>query len=104
MGKGEMVTVRGNLIPLIRLHQIFSIPTPMTNPWDALIVVVEGDGKNYAILVDQLLEKQEIVIKSLGEKFQGLKGVAGGAILGNGHVGLILDVPQLVQLSEQSVF
>jgi two-component system chemotaxis sensor kinase CheA len=104
MGKGEMVTVRGNLIPLIRLHQIFSIPTPMTNPWDALIVVVEGDGKNYAILVDQLLGKQEIVIKSLGEKFQGLKGVAGGAILGNGHVGLILDVPQLVQLSEQSVF
>lgn len=98
LGKGEMVQVRDHLIPLVRIHRYFELNARHINPWEGIVVVVEADGRPYAVLVDELLGKQEIVIKSLGEKFRNLKGIAGGAILGDGRVGLILDIGQLVQI------
>jgi len=64
-------------------------------------VVAESDGRRKCILVDELVGKQEIVIKSLGEQLKSVKGMAGGAILGDGRVALILDVPGLFEISEQ---
>jgi len=61
-------------------------------------MVVEHDGERRALLVDDILGKQEIVIKSLGPLFQKLNGLAGGTILGDGRVGLILDVAGLFHL------
>jgi two-component system chemotaxis sensor kinase CheA len=62
------------------------------------VVVIEDAGRPVALVVDELLGKQEVVIKSLGETFAGARGVAGGAILGDGRVGLIIDAPGLISL------
>ena len=59
---------------------------------DALLIVAESDKRLFCVMVDELLGKQEVVIKSLGSMFEGVQGVAGGAILGDGRVGLILDL------------
>ena len=94
----EMVMVRGRLIPLLRLADHFEVPGALTNPAEGLVVVVESNGQARCLLVDHLLGKQEVVIKSLGETFKHARSLAGAAILGDGKVGLILNVDSLVRL------
>ena len=96
-GRGELVNVRGHFIPLLRLHELFDVEPEFRRIEDGVLVVVEFGRMTRCILADRLLGKQEIVIKSLGETFQDNRLVAGGAILGNGRVGLILNVANLVQ-------
>lgn len=96
-GKGEVLDLRGRLVPVHRLHQRFGIPHQAENPWDGIVVIVEHSGKVSALLVDEMVSKQEVVIKNLGAFMQGLPGVAGGAILGDGNIALILDPGSLLQ-------
>jgi two-component system chemotaxis sensor kinase CheA len=91
-GRHEMALVRGNLLPIIRLHRRFQIPSTTVDPCQGLLVVAECDGPRFCLLVDDLVGKQEVVIKSLGETFKDVSGLAGCAILGDGRVGLILDM------------
>ena len=91
-GRSEMALVRGELLPVVRLDRRFGIDGARQNPAEALFVVVENQGKRFCLLVDEMLGKQEVVIKSLGETFRQVSGISGGAILGDGRVGLILDV------------
>ncbi len=92
---GEMVLVRGSLLPILRLHSRFGLEARSEDPAGGVLVVVESTQRNYCILVDELIGKQEVVIKSLGETFRNVPGIAGGSILGDGRVGLILDVEAL---------
>ena len=94
-GREEMAMVRGALLPLIRLHQRFGVTPRFENPWESLLIVSENGGKQFCLMVDELIGKQEVVIKSLGETMRNIPGVAGGAILGDGRVGLILDLEGL---------
>lgn len=96
--RGEMVNVRGRLSPLLRLYDHFGVKPESPNPTEGILVVIEADGADRCILVDRLLGKQEVVIKSLGETFKQNPALAGAAILGDGRVGLILDVNALVKL------
>jgi len=98
--RGEMIKIRESLHPLVRLHELFGFEPRRRDPWEAIVVVVESDGHRKCILVDELLGKQEVVIKSLGSSLRNTKGMAGGAILPDGRVGLILDMPGLFELSE----
>jgi two-component system chemotaxis sensor kinase CheA len=91
-GRDEMVTVRGRLLPVVRLHRRFKLQPRSEDPTECLLLVAETVGKQFCLMVDDLIGKQEVVIKSLGEALKNVPGVAGGAILGDGHVGLILDV------------
>ncbi len=92
-GKGEMVKDRGSLIPLIRLNRIYGSSTEeKTSMKDSLVVVVESKDEKRALLIDELLDKDEYVIKSLGSTLKNVEGLAGGAILADGRVGLILDI------------
>jgi two-component system chemotaxis sensor kinase CheA len=93
-----MIKVRDALMPLVSLAALFGVDTTVTDPTEATAVVIEDDGRPLALLVDQLLGKQEVVIKSLGDSFAHVKGVAGGAILGDGRIGLILDAGGIVSL------
>ncbi len=93
----EMVLIRGGLLPVVRLHRRFSIGALARELTDGVLVVAESGEKRFCLAVDQLLGKQEVVIKNLGEMFKRIPGVAGGAILGDGRVGLILDVDGLFQ-------
>ena len=96
-GKGEVLDHRGRMLPLHRLHRHFGIPADSQNPWEGIVVIVEHAGRVSALLVDQMVSKQEVVIKNLGAFMQGLPGVAGGAILGDGNIALILDPASLLQ-------
>jgi two-component system, chemotaxis family, sensor kinase CheA len=91
-GRAEMAMVRGELLPIVRLDRRFGIEGARQNPAEALFVVVEAQGRRFCLLVDEMLGKQEVVIKSLGDTFRQVSGISGGAILGDGRVGLILDV------------
>ncbi len=97
-GQGELIRVREQLVPLVRLHRLFAINGADVQPDQALVLVVEHEGESRALLVDEILDKQEVVIKSLGLAFQNLRGVAGGTILGDGRVGLILELGGIFQM------
>lgn len=97
--RGELINVRGNLLPMVRLHNLYNVKPKKTDPWEALILIVEGEGQRCGILVDDLIGQQQIVIKSLGEQFHNVKGVSGSAILGDGRVGLILDVGGIMSIA-----
>jgi two-component system, chemotaxis family, sensor kinase CheA len=99
-GREEMAMVRGALLPLIRLHQRFQVQPRFDKPWESLLIVSESGGKQFCLMVDELIGKQEVVIKSLGESMRNIPGVAGGAILGDGLVGLILDLEGLFGASD----
>jgi len=100
--RAQVIKVRNQLLPLVKLHQLFGIAATYTDPCDSLVVVAV-DGLNRCCLqVDSLLGQQQVVIKSLGDFFGSLKGVSGGAIMGDGNVSLILDVPGLIQLAVNS--
>jgi two-component system chemotaxis sensor kinase CheA len=96
-GRGEVVAVRGRLMPLLRLSRHFGIPTTVADPTQGIVVVAEAGQESRCLLVDALLGKQEVVIKSLGETFPTGRGFAGAAILADGRVGLILDTNALVR-------
>ncbi len=100
--KGEMILSRGSLIPLIRLDQIFSVKGDAEKPWEGLVVTVENDGEQRCLLLDELLGKEEVVIKSIGQYMKSIKGIAGGAILGDGRVGLILDISGIFDIANGS--
>ncbi len=97
-GRGEMVHVRGRLTPMLRLGDHLHIPVNAVDPTQGIVVVVEAGQDSRCLLVDELIGKQEVVIKSLGEMFHNQTAFAGAAILGDGRVGLILDIHALVKL------
>jgi len=97
-GRGEMIEARGKLRPLLRLHAHLAIEPGPAVADERIAVLVESGGQSRCVLVDRLLGKQEVVIKSLGETFCRNRHVAGAAILRDGHVALILDPYALVCL------
>lgn len=100
-GRGEVVSVRGRQTPLLRLGHYLGTASRAVKPEDGIIVVVESGDAARGLLVDELIGKQEVVIKSLGRAFRQQNLLAGGAVLGDGWVGLILDVDTLVQMPYQ---
>jgi len=98
--RGEMVMVQGGLLPLVRLYKLFGAVPTTEDPTQSLLVIVEEDGKRCCLLVDELLGQQQVVIKSLGDGLGRVKGVSGGAIMGDGRVSLILDIAGLIKLAQ----
>ena len=98
-GRGELVTVRGEFLPLVRLYEIFDLPTERTDPTKALVVIIEAVGKRFGVLVDDILGEQQAVIKSLEQNYKKMEGVAGATILGDGRVSLILDIHGLEKMA-----
>jgi two-component system chemotaxis sensor kinase CheA len=101
-GEAETVTIRGQVLPLLRLHRLFGIVPRTADPTQGLVVIVEHHGRHIALFVDELLGQQQVVIKSLETNFTKVEGVAGATILGDGSVALILDVPGLLGLNHQA--
>jgi two-component system, chemotaxis family, sensor kinase CheA len=96
----EVIMIRDKALPLLRLHRIFGVRPKSEDPTQGLVVIVEYEGRQAALFVDELLAQQQVVIKSLETNFSKIEGVAGATILGDGRVALILDVPGLVALSK----
>lgn len=90
--RAEIVAIRDRLLPVIRLYERFGLEPRSRNPEECVLVCADVDGACFCLMVDDLIGKQEVVIKSLGPVFSKVGGVAGGAILGDGKIGLILDL------------
>ena len=106
-GEGEMLKVRDSLVPLIRLDKLLSLngngaaKETDTAPWERLVVVVENQQRTCCLLINELLGQEEVVIKTLGETFQDVKGIAGGAIMGDGRISLILDIAGILDITSE---
>ena len=82
-----------------RLHELLKINTQVTSASKGLLVIVEEQHRKFALLVDELLGQQQVVIKNLETNFRKVPGVAGATILGNGRVAFILDINGICTLS-----
>ena len=98
-GAGDVITVRQEPVPLLRLARIFHVPSDTAGSAGGLVVIVEHDGQRWALLVDELLGQQQVVVKSLETNFQKVEGITGATILGDGRAALILDVAGIVAMS-----
>ncbi|MGV0950244.1 MAG: chemotaxis protein CheA [Azonexus sp.] len=103
-GRGEIVNLRGETIPLFRLDRLLKIPNAEQEPTQALVVVVESHGRKIGLLVDDVLTQQQVVIKGLGEGLPGTGYLSGAAILSDGRVGLILNTHEIASLVDTSTF
>jgi two-component system, chemotaxis family, sensor kinase CheA len=96
-GRSEVLSFRGDYLPIIRLHELFGVEPRSRALHEGLVVVAEGDGRRIGLFVDDLLGQQQVVIKSLETNYGHIEGVSGATILGDGSVALILDVPGLIR-------
>ena len=103
VGKGELINVRSTYLPMIRLYDVFSLQPEHTDPTKAILLILETEGERVAVMVDEILGQQQVVIKSMEQNFRKVSGVAGATILGDGTVGFILDVRGLLEMSRQAV-
>jgi two-component system chemotaxis sensor kinase CheA len=95
-GSGRVVKVREEYMPVIEMEQVFSVPRNEEHP-SAIMVVVEAEGGRIALLVDELLGQQQVVVKNLEANYRKVNDVSGATIMGDGRVALILDVGSLVR-------
>jgi two-component system chemotaxis sensor kinase CheA len=103
-GRVEIYSVRGEPVPILRLARLLRshVETGASERSDGqLLVVVEADGRRFGLIVDDLLEQQQVVIKSLESNYKRVPGVSGATILGDGTVALILDVGGLIELVDR---
>lgn len=101
VGRGEVVNVRGTYCPIIRLADVVGVRADCSDPEEAILVIIETEGERVAVMVDELLGQQQVVIKNLEQNFRKVDGVAGATILGDGTVALILDVRGLIELARR---
>ena len=99
LNKGEIALTQGKLVPVIRLHELLGMTQTTKAITESLLVTVEEDQHQCCLVVDDLLGQQQVVIKTLGEMMGSIKGVSGGAIMGDGKVSLILDIPSLMEMA-----
>jgi two-component system chemotaxis sensor kinase CheA len=107
-GKGKVIKVRGEYLPLIPLYQMFDITPRYTDPSEGLVVILETEGRKAALFIDDLVGQQQVVVKNLESNYRKVAGISGATILGDGGVSLILDVAALIrssrQLADESIF
>ena len=96
-GRSEVIVVRGKTIPVVRLHRRLAIDSDVTNLVDGTVVILENAGRPCGLFVDEMVSKQEVVVKSLGSTMRNIPGISGGAILGDGSIALILDPASLIK-------
>ena len=101
LSKGEVITLRGEIVPLLRLDRILNLRQSHDHTESNLLVIVEDQGRKYSLAVDELLGQQQVVIKNLEANFQKVPGVAGATILGDGRVALILDINGISALASK---
>ncbi|NLM99598.1 MAG: chemotaxis protein CheA [Campylobacteraceae bacterium] len=93
--EGEFIDLRGNMIPIVRLAKILNTQTKTVSPAESTLVCIESEKGRYALLIDDLIGRQQVVIKPLGYALSSIKEFSGSAIMGNGDIALILNTEEL---------
>ncbi len=97
--RGEQtVALRGSILPLVKLGEVFEIPDAVLEPTGGTIIVVHSGGRSACLLIDEVVGNQQIVVKSLSEYFGKIEGISGCSILGDGSVSFIIDTGRLMSL------
>jgi two-component system chemotaxis sensor kinase CheA len=100
LGGRGMLQLRGSLVPLVHLGDLLDLGSAATDTDERVVIIADaGDGSRFGIIVDELCNHQQVVVKSMEESYGAVPGVAGATILGNGRVALILDVEKLSDLA-----
>lgn len=97
-GHDYMLQVREEYLPLIELHRVFDVADANASISDSIAVVVQGAGRRFALLVDQLIGQQQVVVKNLELNYRKVDGISAATILGDGSVALIVDVASMPQI------
>ncbi|MPV61366.1 chemotaxis protein CheA [Burkholderia sp. HI2761] len=96
VGNGErVVRVRGEYLPLVALHEVFSVQEARTDPTQGIVTIMETEGRRFAMLIDELVGQQQVVVKNLETNYRKVHGISAATILGDGSVALIVDVAAL---------
>lgn len=102
-GSVEVLDVRGEFLPLLRLGEAMKAPETKYegDATQAIAVIVESENEKLALVVDDLLGERQVVIKSIEKNYQSVEGISGATILGDGSVALIIDLPGVIKLSKR---
>jgi len=100
-GRCEVVVVRGEHVPLLRLGELFRVPGSESDPKRGLVMILETQNQKFGLLVDELIGQLQVVMKSLESNYRKVEGLSGATILGDGRVALIVDIPGLSRLARQ---
>lgn len=96
IGNGErVVRVRGEYLPLVALHEVFSVDDARTDPTQGIVTIMQTEGRRFAMLIDELVGQQQVVVKNLETNYRKVYGISAATILGDGSVALIVDVAAL---------
>lgn len=93
---GELIRIRNRLVPVVRLHELFSVEPDITALTDGILVVVDHKHKQLCLFADEILGQYQTVIKGLSGFFGSVRGISGTSIMSNGDISLILDIQSLV--------
>lgn len=91
----RVVRVRGEYLPLVALHQAFNVEGARTDPTQGIVTIMETEGRRFAMLIDELVGQQQVVVKNLETNYRKVHGISAATILGDGSVALIVDVAAL---------
>ena len=91
-GRGELIEFRGEYLPMIRLYEVFGFETEIQDPKQGLILILDGHNRKIALMVDDIIGQQQVVIKSLERNYKQILGISGATVLGDGRISLILDI------------
>ncbi|WP_174363716.1 chemotaxis protein CheA [uncultured Caballeronia sp.] len=94
-GGERVVRVRGEYLPLVALHQVFEVSDARTEPTQGIITIIQSEGRRFAMLIDELVGQQQVVVKNLETNYRKVHGISAATILGDGSVALIVDVAAL---------
>ncbi len=101
-GRGEVVHIRGEYLPIVTLGRYFGIAEAKTHPAEGILVIVEASDSRVALLVDDLIGQQQFVVKNLETNYRKVDGLSGATILGDGRVALILDISTIVRSNQRA--
>jgi two-component system chemotaxis sensor kinase CheA len=97
-GGEETVNLRGDVLPLVRLGEVFGISDAVSDPLEGILIVVHSAGRRACLLIDEVVGNQQIVVKSLSDYLGKVEGISGCSILGDGNVSFIIDTGRLISL------
>jgi two-component system chemotaxis sensor kinase CheA len=101
-GGERVVRVRGEYLPLVALHEVFSVEGARTEPTQGIVTIMQTEGRRFAMLIDELVGQQQVVVKNLETNYRKVRGISAATILGDGSVALIVDVAALNRESRAS--
>jgi two-component system chemotaxis sensor kinase CheA len=96
-----LVNVRGVYVPMVRLYKVFNLQPEHMDVMKGILLILETEGERVAVMVDEILGQQQVVVKSMEQNFRKVEGIAGATILGDGTVGFILDVRGMLEITRR---